>query len=88
MKKIRLAILIGLIGLTGFGNPALAFRQQHLPHLSQMDSLRYNHMEDEWSYQSDEDRLRYNPMDDHWSYEEPDNYLRYNPMEDRWEYAQ
>lgn len=51
-------------------------------------SLRYNPMENRWSYESTKDDLKYNPMENKWSYENQDSSLRYNPMENKWEYAE
>jgi len=58
------------------------------PAFADDSELRYNYMEDSWSYESSQNDLKYNPMEDHWSYEDPDSELKYNFMEDRWEWSQ
>lgn len=49
--------------------------------------LRYNPLQDSWSYEDPQDSLRYNPLQNEWTYEDPESHLRYNPLENRWEYA-
>ena len=75
MKTLLIAILI--LFLSG---PAFADQDQ-------LDRLRYNPMENNWSYESSQDDLKYNAMENSWSYEAPDSELKYNPMKDRWEFA-
>lgn len=51
------------------------------------DRLRYNSMENRWSYEKPSSSLRYNPFENRWEYAEPGGRLRYNPFENSWEYA-
>ena len=47
--------------------------------------LKYNAMDDKWSYENKEDILHYNPMESKWEFAPPDALNYYNAMEDKWE---
>lgn len=72
MKTLFIAILVFVLSGPAFADDS---------------ELRYNALEDSWSYEDPENELKYNVLENSWSYEDPESHLKYNPLENRWEYA-
>lgn len=82
----RLLLLLMVCGLFVAGG-AIAGERESRQHGQRGDKLKYNIMENEYSYESPDSRLKYNLMEDEYQYADPEDKLRYNIMEDRYEYS-
>jgi|GEM_PF-5733725 hypothetical protein len=50
------------------------------------NELKFNPIQQEWSYERRNSELKYNPFEDKFQNAPRDSELRFNPMERRWEY--
>lgn len=82
MKKVMLMVIMMMLS-----GVAMADRYSDYRDRQRSDSLRYNVMENRYSYEPDNASLQYNVMENKYEYVRPGESLRYNAMEDRFEYA-
>lgn len=54
---------------------------------SKPNELKYNPVENQWSYEKPDSQLKYNPNENKFEYTAPNSELKYNPMENKFEYT-
>jgi len=81
---IRKALFVSFLVVL-LASPAIAWESED--RTDNPNELKYNPMDNEWSYEKPDSVIKYNPQENKWDYTKPDSELKYNPMENKWEYT-